>query len=324
MFTDQYNRHFSYLRLSVTDVCNFKCQYCLPNGYQRPENPAQFLALNEIDKLVSTFVSRGTNKIRITGGEPTLRRDIDEIIRCVSRHPGVDIVAMTTNAYRLADNAAKWQQAGLTRVNISIDSFDERLFNQITGTKRFAKVMAGVEAAISCGLEVKLNAVLMRHYNFSQFDSILDRLRQWPVEIRFIELMETLEQRELFHQEHVSGTMLKEHLLSLGWQALPRANNAGPAQVFSHPQYRGKIGLILPYEQHFCADCNRLRISALGKLHLCLFGEHGYELRPWLGNDSSEEQLAEQIDAALMDKRKTHFLHDNNPGETLHLASVGG
>ncbi|WP_408622125.1 GTP 3',8-cyclase MoaA [Celerinatantimonas yamalensis] len=323
MFIDQFNRRFSYLRLSVTDVCNFKCSYCLPQGYQRPEQALQFLTLDEIQKLVITFAKAGTSKIRITGGEPTLRRDIEAIIALCAEPLEVKTVAMTTNGYRLAKHVNSWQQAGLSRINISIDSFDERLFNQITGTKRFGKVMDGIEAALSCDLTVKLNTVLMKTYNFVQFDRTLERLRDWPVELRYIELMETLEQRQLFESEHISGQRLKLFLQQRGWTMLPQARDAGPAQVFSHPDYRGKVGLIMPYEHDFCAGCNRLRISAVGKLHLCLFGESGHDLRPYLQQDGIQP-LADAISHALRDKQSGHHLLERNPGQTIHLASVGG
>ncbi|CAG9296788.1 GTP 3',8-cyclase MoaA [Celerinatantimonas diazotrophica] len=323
MFIDNFNRRFSYLRLSVTDVCNFKCQYCLPDGYQRPSQMQQFLSLDEIDKLVTTFAQSGTSKIRITGGEPTLRRDIEQIIECCSAPSQIHTVAMTTNGYRLSNNAKCWKDAGLSRVNISIDSFDERLFNQITGTNRYSKVIEGIESAIDCGLQVKLNTVLMNSYNFHQFEHNLERLKQWPVELRYIELMETLEQRQFFEQEHISGERLKQFLIRKGWRAQTRENAAGPAQVFSHPDYQGRVGLILPYERNFCDSCNRLRISATGKLHLCLFGEHGYDLRPHLG-DNDSKALKDAIHRALDDKLAGHHLHDRNPGQTIHLASVGG
>lgn len=323
MFIDKFNRRFSYLRLSVTDVCNFKCQYCLPSGYQRPSQTQQFLSLDEIAKLVTTFAQSGTSKIRITGGEPTLRRDIEQIIECCSKPSQINTVAMTTNGYRLSKNVKRWKEAGLSRVNISIDSFDERLFNQITGTNRYSKVIEGIESAIDCGLQVKLNTVLMNSYNFHQFEQTLERLKLWPVELRYIELMETLEQRQFFEQEHISGERLKQFLILKGWRAHSREDAAGPAQVFSHPDYLGQIGLILPYERDFCDNCNRLRISATGKLHLCLFGESGYDLRPYL-SDKNPSALEAAIHKALDDKLAGHHLHARDPGQTIHLASVGG
>lgn len=323
MLTDYFNRRFSYLRLSVTDVCNFKCRYCLPDGYQRPEQTAQFLTLPEIAQITRVFAAAGTNKIRLTGGEPTLRRDFPEIIETCANTPGIETVAMTTNGFKLAQNAKLWHSAGLDRVNVSVDSFDERLFNQITGTKSYHKVLEGIEAAIECGYEsVKINTVLMRNYNFIQFEKTLEQLRDWPVELRYIELMETLEQR-LFDEEHVSGEQLKNLLLQKGWRKKESRANAGPAQVYTHPDYRCQIGLILPYEAHFCDSCNRLRVSARGKLHLCLFGEQGYDLREALA-ENDPDLLLETITNALSFKRETHYLHQHNPGQTIHLASVGG
>ena len=164
---DGFSRRFYYLRLSVTDVCNFRCTYCLPDGYRPPEGHKAgrqpFLSIDEIRRVVSGFAAMGTRKVRITGGEPSLRRDFTEIVKVIATTPGIEKVAMTTNGYRLKERAQEWFDAGLNALNVSVDSLDPRQFHQITGENKLAEVMEGIEAALAAGFKsVKINAVLLR------------------------------------------------------------------------------------------------------------------------------------------------------------------
>ncbi len=322
---DAFQRKFYYLRLSITDVCNFRCQYCLPDGYQSTPDSRAFLTLPEIERVASAFAACGTNKIRITGGEPTLRRDFTDIVSSVSAISGIEKVAMTTNGYRLAKSAAEWRAAGLTNINVSVDSLDPRLFAQITGENRFQQVMAGIDAAFDAGFEqVKVNAVLLKTWNSQALPQFLNWIRHRPIQLRFIELMQTGEMDAYFAQQHVSGIGIKNILIQQGWTLKPKGQNDGPAQVFQHPDYLGEIGLILPYEQNFCQSCNRLRISAKGKLHLCLFGEDGVDLRDLLQENTQQPALIQRIQSALDNKAESHFLQLGRTGQTPHLASIGG
>lgn len=321
---DPFARRFHYLRLSVTDVCNFRCTYCLPDGY-RPDGRKSFLGLAELRRVAAAFVAMGTGKIRLTGGEPSLRRDFDDIVASLAELPGLDKLAMTTNGYRLKERAVRWRAAGLTHLNVSIDSLDPRLFHQITGENRLAEVMAGLEAALAAGFRsVKVNTVLLRHLNDRELDDFLAWIRPLPIQLRLIELMQTGQMDERFQRHHVSGEPIKARLLHAGWQLQPRGRDDGPAQVLRHADSLGEVGLIMPYSKDFCASCNRLRISALGKLHLCLFGEGGVDLRDLLQDDADQPALMRRIRLALEEKRETHFLHQGNAGTTPHLASIGG
>ena len=325
-FQDRFERKFYYLRLSVTDVCNFKCTYCLPDGY-RPsgERNSSFITLPEIKRVVHAFADCGTSKVRITGGEPTLRKDFTDIIDVVAQTPGVTKVATTTNGYRMEKQVGEWRAAGLTHINVSVDSLDPRMFYQITGQNRFHQVMAGIDRAFEVGYEqVKVNVVLMKHLNLQELPQFLQWIKPRPIQLRFIELMQTGEMDELFNQHHVSGTSIRNFLIANGWILKARGHNDGPAQVFVHADYQGEIGLIMPYEKHFCESCNRLRISAMGKLHLCLFGEEGVELRDLMQADEQEYALIQRIQSHLQTKSVSHFLHDGKTGMTPHLASIGG
>ncbi|MGF1775917.1 GTP 3',8-cyclase MoaA [Vibrio nomapromontoriensis] len=325
-FEDKFHRKFYYLRLSVTDVCNFKCTYCLPDGYKPPgqKRPA-FLTLPEIKRVVTAFADCGTSKVRITGGEPSLRKDFPQIIETVANTPGIVKVATTTNGYRMAKQVDQWQSAGLTHINVSVDSLDPRMFYQITGENKFAEVMQGIDRALEIGYnQVKVNVVLMKDLNAKELPAFLRWIKDRPIQLRFIELMQTGEMDDLFQKHHVSGVDIRNQLIANGWILKARSENDGPAQVFVHADYRGEIGLIMPYEKNFCESCNRLRVSAMGKLHLCLFGDHGVELRDLLQQDTQEQALIERIQAQLQTKSVSHFLQDGNSGMTPHLASIGG
>nr|WP_152562112.1 GTP 3',8-cyclase MoaA [Vibrio vulnificus] len=325
-FEDRFHRKFYYLRLSVTDVCNFKCTYCLPDGYQPSgQKNSSFLNLAEIRRVVKAFADCGTSKVRITGGEPSLRKDFTDIIHTVASTQGIKRVATTTNGYRMEKHIGEWKEAGLNQVNVSVDSLDPRMFHQITGENKFHQVMSGIDRAFEVGFEqVKVNVVLMKDLNHNELPAFLHWIKHRPIQLRFIELMQTGEMDTLFQQHHVSGVAIRNHLIANGWLLKVKAANDGPAQVFVHPDYQGEIGLIMPYEKDFCASCNRLRVSAKGKLHLCLFGDRGVELRDLLQQDSQETALIERIQAELQTKSVSHFLNDGNTGMTPHLASIGG
>ncbi|MCG9631750.1 GTP 3',8-cyclase MoaA [Vibrio sp. Isolate30] len=325
-FEDRFHRKFYYLRLSVTDVCNFKCTYCLPDGYKPSgQKNSSFLSVPEIKRIVRAFADCGTSKIRITGGEPSLRKDFTEIIDTVASTPGIQKVATTTNGYRMEKQVAQWREAGLTNINVSVDSLDSRMFHQITGENKFTEVMRGIDKAFEVGYEqIKVNVVLMKDLNSQELPSFLNWIKDKPIQLRFIELMQTGEMDDLFDKHHVSGVAIRNHLIANGWLLKVKAVNDGPAQVFVHPDYKGEIGLIMPYEKDFCESCNRLRVSATGKLHLCLFGDHGVELRDLLQQDEQEDALIARIQAELQTKSVSHFLHDGNSGMTPHLASIGG
>lgn len=322
MLQDRFGRRFYYLRLSVTDICNFRCNYCLPEGYQgRPDEA--FLSVDELYNAAYAFSQLGTRKIRLTGGEPALRKDLPEIIERIARIEDIRTLAVTTNGYRLPKLIDDWHRAGLTQLNVSIDSFDANTFKQVTGHDRLHEALAGVERAISLGLKVKVNAVLMRGIN-DDIQQALEFVKKTPATMRFIEVMETSDQQVFFRQHHLRGQSIKAQLLDKGWQPVLRASEAGPAEEFWHADYQGRLGLIMPYSQDFCASCNRLRISSLGKLHLCLFAEAGIDLRPLLANGSDRAKLVQVIEAHISDKKATHALHENMSGAMKNLSLIGG
>lgn len=324
VIADNFGRTFPYLRLSLTDVCNFSCTYCLPDGYKKT-GCNNFMTQSEIVRLVKAFVELGTWKIRLTGGEPTIRKDFVEITSAINEIKGIRKLAFTTNGYKLTERAQEYYDAGLRAINISIDSLNPDQFQKITGHNRLNEILDGVQASLDVGFEaVKLNTVLLKGLNDNELDRFIDFVENKPISLRFIELMRTGDNQDYFKEHHLSSNAVTEKLLARGWHLKKPENGAGPAQIFGHSDSKGTIGLIAPYSKDFCKSCNRLRVSAKGALHLCLFGEGGYDLRPYLQTDDQVEQLKEKILDLMHFKRSAHFLHDDNSGIRKHLASIGG
>ncbi|MWN06149.1 GTP 3',8-cyclase MoaA [Gilliamella sp. Pas-s95] len=320
---DNYQRRFQYLRLSITELCNFQCQYCLPNGY-RPNKAHKFLSLSEINNVVATFTELGVRKIRLTGGEPTLRRDFMDILSMISAYPSVKELAITTNGSRLLKNIHNWHQAGLNAINISIDSLSPHLFKLITGQDKLKELMQCVDRSLEVGIKkVKINTVLMKNMN-DNLDDYLSWIKSRPVELRFIELMETGESLDVFNRYHQSGSLIETQLIAQGWQLQSKNPLSGPAKVYVHDDYQGKIGLIMPYSKDFCKSCNRLRVSSIGKLHYCLFGDAAVDLRDLLQSPAQKQQLIARIFSSLMIKPEKHLLHAHNVGITPNLSYIGG
>ncbi len=321
---DTHGRRFSYLRLSITDVCNFRCQYCLPNGYKKNADRS-FLSAEEIVNLTTGLAGLGMWKVRLTGGEPTVRKDFAEIAARVSSVPGIRKVAATTNGYVLADNAMLWRQAGISAINVSIDSLDRRTFHAITGHDYLPRVLAGVEQAKAAGFaSIKINTVLLKGCNDGEIDSFLGWIKNQPVSLRFIELMQTGDNLEYFKKHHLSGAETEKQLTKRGWQKIRREEGEGPAQEFSHPDYQGRVGIIAPYSKDFCQTCNRLRVTARGDLRLCLFGSGGHSLRHLLQSPDRRPELQQTIIRLLSHKAPKHLLHFGQTGATPQLASLGG
>lgn len=325
VLADRYGRTFPYLRLSLLEACNFRCSYCLPDGYHAGVGTPRWLTREEIARLLRGFAAVGLRKLRLTGGEPSLRADLTDIIADAAATPGIETIAMTTNGILLRRRFADWRAAGLGALNVSLDSLDPARFRAITGRDRGAEILEGLELALASDLPVlKLNAVLLRGLNDGELPAWLDYLRTRRLTVRFIELMQTGDNQDYFRRHHVRAEALEQSLLQQGWSLLPRAADAGPAREYAHPEFRGRIGIIAPYSRDFCAGCNRLRVTAGGDLRLCLFGEFGIPLRPLLQSDDRSDELVAALHAQLGLKKAGHGLHEGRTGLTPHLASIGG
>ena len=326
MLTDNFGRRFSYLRLSITDVCNFSCNYCLPDGYQC-DQPRDFLSLDEIKRIAKAFAELGTEKIRITGGEPALRKDLPEIIRICKETQGIKKVAITSNGFKLPEHLPQWLDAGIDAINISIDSLDPRQFHAITGHDKLKTILKGIDMALADGrASLKVNTVLMREYSGKDIQSYLDWLKDTPITLRFIELMQTGDNKQFFDAQHVQGSRIKQNLILDGWLPVIQNKSAGPAQEFYHPDYQGKVGLIMPYSTDFCSSCNRVRVTATGLLLLCLGQEHSMDLKSILRTYPGDlEKIKEALVASMDIKPEGHdFNLSEQPMIFRHMSVTGG
>ncbi len=327
---DTYGREFSYLRLSITEACNFRCLYCLPDGSQRQVgcgNSRQDAPLNvaEIENLILGFADLGFRKVRLTGGEPTLRPEIVEIVRKIADIPAITTLALTTNGHRLSELAGPLRRAGLNVINVSMDSLDSTRFQEITGSRLLGQVRQGVEEAVRVGIgRVKINVVLLRRSARQNLKDFMEWVRETPIRVRFIELMQTQDNGAFFQQEHLSGDEFRSDMEALGWKEQAREALDGPAREFCHPGFVGRLGIISAYSHNFCGPCNRLRVSSRGKLKLCLFGEKEYSLRHLLQSPEQREELVCAVRSRIGEKASSHFLGDGIYGSTKHLAAIGG
>ena len=320
---DGFGRRFHYLRLSVEDACDYRCRYCLPHGYHKEEAEPP-LTLDEIRRLVAAFAGMGFWKVRLTGGEPTVRRDVAEIARAVAGTPGVRRVALSTNGARLSALAAELKAAGISAVNVSVDSLSRERFREITGRDDLPKVLDGIDRALSLGLTTKLNAVLMKGVNDAEFGDFLALTKDRPLETRFIELMPVADNMEFFAARHLKAASLVDYLQAAGWTEAPRAEADGPARRFVKAGHLGSVGVIAPYAKDFCASCNRLRITSRGRLRLCLFAEGEHSLRSLLQHDGQLGDLQASVRSLLGLKEVSHYLPDGNSGNARHFAAIGG
>ena len=328
MLRDSFGRTFPYIRLSITDVCNFKCGYCLPNGYQIDKGDnRKFLHLEEIRRLAKVFLKLGVCKIRLTGGEPTVRKDFFDVIKILKNEAGIKKVVITTNGYHLDEKAKMLVDSGLNGINISIDSLNRNTFKSVTGHDRLPEILKGINILQGLNFEnIKINAVLLNGINASDkdFESWGEFIKKNKVDFRYIELMQTGDNLDYFKKYHVSSKIFKEYLNKNNWIYQTLGKDAGPSLNYINPEYKGKFGIIAPYSKDFCRSCNRLRITSRGDLRLCLFGNTGISIRHLLQKDDQIEELQDLIIAQIKFKKESHYLELGETGLTKNLSTTGG
>ena len=330
--TDAFGRQLTYLRVSVTDRCNLRCTYCLPEDADFPFGDRDYLRPEEFEAIVGALVRLGIRRVRLTGGEPLVRKDILEIARRVKALPGVENLALSTNGTELARLAEPLRAAGVDRVNISLDSLDAERFRAITRRGNLDAVWNGVEAALAAGFSpVKLNAVLLSRQNLEDVDRLVELTLDRPLSVRFIEMMPTASNRHLQPDEYVSSDVVKQRIEARfgklhpldPHQAGPRT---GPAAAYRLAGAQGAVGFITPLSHTFCADCNRLRLTSRGELRLCLFADRVYPLRHLLtpSPEDNAEALETEILRVLTDKPAEHMLSKGNYGNLVSFMEIGG
>ena len=313
---DEYGRTIDYLRLSVTDRCNLRCLYCMPEEGVSKLGHDDILSIEEIEEIARSVAGLGIKKIRLTGGEPLVRKGIFEIIKRVAQIPEITEIALTTNGTMLADNAAALKEAGLMRINISVDAFDADAYKEITRGGDIEHVFSGIQEAINVGLTpIKLNAVLMGGLNDSLIRPLIAMTEEADFRVRFIEIMPIGECAGWNKERFVSVAKVLEVEPSL-----EHIGTDGVSDLYRKPGSKGSVGLISPISNHFCPACNKLRVTADGKLKPCLHSGEEINLRGIHG-----DVLTETIRNAILAKPFKHELdHEERSRSRRGMSAIGG
>lgn len=318
---DNFNRHFSYLRLSLTNLCNFQCKYCMPENFKLKKHDN--LNIDEIKNLIKGFTELGMNKIRLTGGEPTIRKDFVEIINLISTFKSIKSIVFTTNGHNLLDLRNKIKASGVTGINISLDTLNKNKFSIITNKNYFNKVYEGILNVMNENLEIKINVVLSKFFTFDDFENFYSLIKYKNIKIRFINQMETnlIEKKENLLNLNYLLKFLKKNK----WKIKTEKNiSSGPALTFENKNFIGNIGIINPYSNSFCLSCNRLRVTSNGEFFLCLFGGKGYNIRPFLDSPKKKFLLQKFLIKKIKTKTYSHFLEYKNFGALNTFSAIGG
>lgn len=325
LLTDPFGRGIEYVRISVTDRCDLRCSYCIPKGFKDFQEPEEWLDFDELERVARAFVGLGVSRIRLTGGEPLVRRNVVELVQRLASVPDLDDLSMSTNAVQLAKMAEPLKAAGLDRINVSLDSLRPERFLEITGGGKLAKVLAGLEAAQRVGLgPVKINMVAMRGVNDDEFDAMIDYCAARDFTLRLIETMpmgatgRSATNNYLNLQEVIDGLRKRFDLIP---DLVP---GGGPARYYRLDGTGIRIGLITPISQHFCETCNRVRLAADGTLYLCLGQDDKVELRPLLRSGISDDGLREVLTDAIRLKPERHEFKERPEKVVRFMSRTGG
>ena len=321
---DRFGRGVNYVRLSVTDRCDLRCTYCMPKRFKGFEEPKDWLTFDEIERVIGLFAQMGVSRVRMTGGEPLLRRNLVELSARLASLPGLKDLSLSTNATQLAKHARALKQAGVSRLNISLDTLSRECMARITGSDSMDKVMEGLRVAKEAGFSpIKLNMVVMPGINADEVSDMMAFCSEQGFILRLIETMpvgETGRQTPYQPLEPVLDSLrqrfdLVPEILEMG---------GGPARYWRTPDGRGKLGLITPISQHFCDTCNRVRLSVDGTLYLCLGQEQQFCLRPLLRDGATDQDLEHAIRAAIELKPERHHFNEQPEKIIRFMSQTGG
>ena len=324
---DGFNREIDYLRVSVTDKCNLRCVYCMPEAGLAWLRRDEILSYEEIVEIVSAAATAGVRTIRLTGGEPLLRRQLARLVAAISCVDGIDDVALSTNALLLEERLPGLLAAGLRRVNVSLDTLVPERFEAIARRPGLELVLRGIDAAIAAGLHpVKINCVVMRGHNDDEIADFAALTRERPVYVRFIEIMPVHENLGLSRDAYVSSDEILERVSAIGSiEPVAGPSGNGPARYFAFPGAPGAVGVISPLSHDYCERCNRVRLSADGRLRLCLFGDHAVDLRSPLRAGAGREAIAGLFRSAMLIKPERHHLRLGETASRMRaLSEIGG
>ena len=326
---DQFARRISYLRLSVTDRCDLRCAYCMPER-QTFLPKADVLSLEELHELSLGFIDRGITKLRLTGGEPLVRRDVIELIKALGRKVGngLDELTLTTNGTRLSEFAGEIAAAGVRRINVSLDTLDRERFARLTRRDSLPQVLEGIAAAREAGLKVKLNTVALKGINEGEIPDLIAWAHGQGHDMTLIEVMPLGEVEEDRFDHYLPLSAVREDL-ERRWTLSPSGHRTGgPARYFDIAETGGRLGLITPLTNNFCDGCNRIRVTATGQLFACLGGNERVDLRAALRSAEPEAALTEALDVAMKIKPARHHFVIDRPGGApalaRHMSMTGG
>jgi cyclic pyranopterin phosphate synthase len=323
---DPYNRHLNYLRISITDRCNLKCIYCVPRDLIPRLSHDEILTYEEILRLVRIGIRLGISKIRVTGGEPLVRKGVYGFLTDLSGLDGLADLSLTTNGVSLKTNLNKIKAAGINRINISLDTLNRTKFEHITGFDLFDQVWQGIEMALGMGFHpIKLNIVALKGINDDELTDMARLSFDYPLHIRFIEYM-PMGESQIGNGPLLLAPEIKRRISVLGRLIpVPNTKNDGPAQRYHFEGAAGEIGFIHALSHHFCDRCNRLRLTARGQLRPCLLSDHHEDVRGIMRTGGTDEQLAEVFFKAVRHKPSDHNLAIQNPSRVCgQMSSIGG
>lgn len=320
---DRFGRSVEYLRLSVTDRCDLRCSYCLPPDYKGFEEPEHWLGFDEIQRVVGVFAQLGTTRIRMTGGEPLLRRDLPQLAQRINSIAGIEDLSLSSNATQLSRHAASLKAAGVTRLNISLDSLRAERIHAITGRDVLSDILDGLMTAKQAGFTpIKINMVVMAGVNDDEIDDMVAFCITHGFVLRLIETMPMGNTGR--NTGYVDLQPIRQRLQARFNLTEGIIGGGGPARYLVSPDRKFSVGFITPISQHFCATCNRVRLSVDGTLYLCLGHDHKLELRPLLRDGASDAELEQTIRAAIMLKPERHEFRENPAKVIRVMASTGG
>ncbi len=320
---DPFGRSIEYVRLSVTDRCDLRCFYCMPKGFKDFEEPEHWLSFDEIERVLRAFGELGTRRVRLTGGEPLVRKKLPELAGRLAALPGIEDLSLSTNAVRLSKHAADLKAGGISRINVSLDTLRPERFKQITSGK-LDKVIDGLMAAKAAGLSpIKINMVVMKGINDDEVEDMVRFCLEHDFTLRFIETMPVGETGREASETYIDLQAIKQRLQQ-EFELVPGVMpGGGPARYCQVAGTEMKIGFITPISQHFCETCNRVRLSVDGTLYMCLGQEHKFELRPLLRAGVSDEGLKDAIRQAIALKPERHEFKEK-PDQVIRFMSMTG
>ncbi len=321
--TDPFGRKIEYVRLSVTDRCDLRCFYCMPQGFKDFEEPEDWLTFTEIERVIRAFGELGVNRVRLTGGEPLVRKGIVELSRTLASLPGIYDLSLSSNATRMDKYAADLRQAGIRRINVSLDSLRAEVFREITQGK-LDKVINGLMAAKAAGFgPIKINMVMMKGLNDMEAEDMVEFCIEHDFTLRFIETMPMGDTGRNASSRYISLQTIEQRL-GERYELIPgMMPGGGPARYVQVAGTELRIGFITPISQHFCETCNRVRLSVDGTLYMCLGQEERYPLRPLLRAGISDDELKQHIVRALALKPRNHDFNEK-PEQLVRFMSMTG